>query len=601
VRRNVSWLLALWLGLVIPAPANAQVGTAVDLPATGQWIDTGIDVEKGDSLGVIAAAPLTGRIGTVRFAVSAKCVAPATGRLFLRINRSGYSGASTTVRVSISHTASTLQASSTAPFVPLPNVVGMRFPAAARSLKALGLAARREKRASSRPAGVVVDQSPEAGVDTREVRVVTLAVSDGSLAESSAPPSRTPRPVAATAKPVESEPIPLPNYVGMRFAAAARAVRDFGLAARRQTRGSGHPKGMVVAQSPAPGVDARKVKAVILAVSDGSLAQTAIAPRTTPPPRRATPAAAPTETHAPIAAAPAAPASAASVPPRETRTSPPAKRPTPAPTRAAAPTPTAASTSSSVAGVQTPKTAAPRPTARPRVRASAAPRSSAKAPAAIAVPPVVGFTQQAAASAVARSSLRAVYRGAEPSNLAPGRVTRTDPVAGATLSRGALVGYWVASGENGVPNVLGRSLDDAKALLQKSGFRLGSVVAHGGAAEPVAAQDPMAGALAPVDSAVNVTTGSPPRGWTWWLLAAGALLVLAALGFSIGNRMRASRRTSRLLTIHSSVELDGPTNFDGDVAMAGPATHLRASVEDGETTFEQSDDIIMREERDGGA
>ncbi len=103
----------------------------------------------------------------------------------------------------------------------------------------------------------------------------------------------------------------------------------------------------------------------------------------------------------------------------------------------------------------------------------------------------------------------------------------------------------------------------------------------------------------PVDSAVSVTTGERRGGWTWWLLAAGAFLVVAALGFSTGTRMRLARMTSRLIRVQSSLDVDGPVAFEGDIQMAGPATHIRANVEDGETFFEDGGDIIKREEHDG--
>ena len=454
--------------------------------------------------------------------------------------------------------------------VPLPNYVGMRFPAAARSLKGLGLTTRREKRASSRPAGVIVDQSPEAGVDARTTGVVTLGVSDGSLI------------AGATAKPVKSEPIPLPNYVGMRFPAAARALTEFGLPAHRQMRPSRRPAGLVLAQSPLPGVDARYVKAVTLAVSDGSLAQ-----RTPEPAPVAIHT--PTVAHAPVAVR----TPAVEHTPAAART--PAAR-TPAPAR----TPLRSASAARVP--RSPRTPTPpRATARPSTRVTHAASPSAGTLATVLVPSVVGAEQQAAASTVRRSSLRAIYRGAEPSSLAAGRVTRTDPAPGTRLSRGALVGYWVASGANGVPNVLGRSLDDAKAVLEKDGFRLGSVTAHASASAPVTEQAPLAGVLAPVGSEVSVTIGIRGQGWAWWLLAAGALLVIGALGVSIGNGMRRARMTSRALTIHPSLDVDGPVSFDGEATRVGPATHIRASVEDGEASFEGDGEIMMREERDVGS
>jgi PASTA domain len=162
----------------------------------------------------------------------------------------------------------------------------------------------------------------------------------------------------------------------------------------------------------------------------------------------------------------------------------------------------------------------------------------------VSVPSVVGLTQQDAATTVARNNLRAVYRGAEPSRLPQGRVTRTDPAAGARLNPGALVGFWLANGE-------------------------------------------------------NVSVGGSGSGWIVWLGVAGLVVAVVVLGgLAITGKMRLARTTAHALTIQPSLELDGPVSFEGDVTMAGPATHLRASLEDGEASFEERGPVIERKEHD---
>lgn len=206
------------------------------------------------------------------------------------------------------------------------------------------------------------------------------------------------------------------------------------------------------------------------------------------------------------------------------------------------------------------------------------------------------------AATIVRDRLRASYRGKETSRFPEGQITRTDPPAGARLARGSLVGYWVASGENAVPNLQGLSSDDASTLLQKNGFRLGAIVGHGVADERVQKQDPAPGTLARVNSAVNITLGTTltstaKNRWTWLLIAAGLLVVLLAI--PIGNGIRIARITRSVLSIRPSLDLSGPTTFEEDVSFAGPAAHLQASIEDGGTSFEGTDDIIVREEHDG--
>jgi hypothetical protein len=167
-----------------------------------------------------------------------------------------------------------------------------------------------------------------------------------------------------------------------------------------------------------------------------------------------------------------------------------------------------------------------------------------------------------------------------------------------------LVGYWLASGQNIVPNVQGLSSDDASSLLQKNGFRLGAIVGHGVADERVQKQDPTQGALALLNSAVNITLGTTTtsaaknRWWIWLFVAAAALIVVLP-AIPIANGARLARITRRVLTIKPSIDLSGPVVFDGDISFAGPAAHLQATIEDGGTAFEGGDDIILREERNG--
>lgn len=538
MRWKVVLLSTAWLGLLVLVPAFAQVRTAVDLPATGEWVDTGIDVRKGDSLGVVisvrrararakpqvtyspggtpgsetlqsappqsaptqsapppAPPTLTGRIGEVTFAVSAKCVAPATGRLFLRATSAGASGsAAGTVRVSISHVPRALPTTNAPVKTVLPNLVGMRFAAAARSLKKFNLVARRQNVSSSRPAGEVLEQSPAPGVDIDAVKGVVLTVSGGTPAETNTAP---PQPQTAPSAGIVATPAP-PGR-GVLLPPRPRTT---------PTAGYVTPRPRPTATSPAP---------------PASVAQISAAPVRTPRPIRTSPAPRYSSTAAPVST----PAAASAKPARSQ----------PATPQPATPQPTGAS----------PRTAAPPTTTAPASPpATSPPPSPTVAAPTVAVPLVVGLAQQDAVSTVARSKLRAVYRGEEPSRFAQGRVTRTDPPAGARLNPGALVGYWLSSGE-------------------------------------------------------NVSVGAPSNGWVVWLVAAGLAVVAVLAGFTLNGRMRLARTTTHLLTIHPSLELDGPVSFAGDVAPAGPATHLQASLEDGEASFEEPGVAIERKEQDGRA
>lgn len=467
----------------------------------------------------------------------------------MRVNVRGtnYDNTVAAVRASIYYVA---KASPQPSLVPLPNFVGIKFRAAAKSLARLGLASQRETLASDRPAGEIVRQRPEPGVDVRTIKIVSLSVSNGSL------PS------------VGAEPPRMPNLVGRSSGDARRAVGS-----SRPIKPifiSGHsdfPAGQVYRQSPAPGVDLRTVSAIEIYVSTG------------PPP--AAPTATPFQRPRPT--------------PRPTST--PRENPTAAPTRTARPRPTAPSTPvpRPTPPASRPPTASPA-AASPTISASVAPTKPVAPPRIAAVPQVVGFSQRDAVATIDRSNFHSVNRGEEPSRLARGQVTRTDPVAGSALKSGALVGYWVADGTNVVPDLIGRSSAAAATTLQESGFRLSAGVHQSDAGERVTGQEPAAGSLAPVGSAVTITAGKRNAVWMFVLIPTGLLLMF--VGGLVVQRARLARITRSLLAIHPSVDLDGPTQFSGDIRSAGPTVNLRASLEPGALSTEGDFPVVRHEVRD---
>ncbi len=514
--------------------------------------------ETGSYLETRSRAPavvLVGRIGKAPFKVGTayQGEAAASGELFLRVNvRAGsYDNNVAAVRAGIYHVS---KASPQPSAIPLPNFVGTRFRAAAKTLARLGLATQRQTLASDHPAGEIVRQRPEPGVDIRTLNLVILEVSSG-LASGG---TETPR---------------MPNLVGRSRGYAQKAV---GAAAPiKPTFMSGFsdvPAGQVYRQVPAPGVDLRTVRAIEIYVSSGPppIAPTAIPPpRPRPPSRPSTPR--PTATPRPT------PTSRPTPTVRPKATHPPVS-PAPRPPASPAPRPTASS--HAVAATAAASVAPTKPVATPRVAA---------------VPMVVGYSQRDAVATVERSNLRSVNRGAEPSRLVRGQVTRTDPVAGSALKTGSLVGYWVADGTNAVPDLSGQSSTEAGTILRESGFRLGTIVHQSDADQRVTHQDPVAGTSALVGSAVTITVGKRNAAWVVVLIPAG--LLLALLGGFVVQRARLARTTRSLLSIHPSVDFDGPTEFSSDIRSAGPTVGLQASVEPGELSIQGDVPIVRHEVR----
>ncbi|WP_162372536.1 PASTA domain-containing protein [Pseudoxanthomonas sangjuensis] len=124
----------------------------------------------------------------------------------------------------------------------------------------------------------------------------------------------------------------------------------------------------------------------------------------------------------------------------------------------------------------------------------------------VAVPDVAGMPGAIAARELMRSRLRPGRAGEEPSRLAKGLATRTDPAADAQVASGSGVRYWVASGRNVVPRVDGMTPTQASDELARSGFRLGNQTVGEEAATPgrILRQAPTEGSVQPLGTAVDV-------------------------------------------------------------------------------------------------
>jgi serine/threonine-protein kinase len=112
-------------------------------------------------------------------------------------------------------------------------------------------------------------------------------------------------------------------------------------------------------------------------------------------------------------------------------------------------------------------------------------------------PNLSGMTPSVATAVLAREVLIGRKRRAASSSTPKGQVFRQQPAAGATVTRGDTVTFWVSSGPPivVVPDVVGRSSGDAKAALEAEGFvaTVDLVAGWGTFPGDVVAQDPVAG------------------------------------------------------------------------------------------------------------
>ncbi|GEM_PF-330324 len=131
---------------------------------------------------------------------------------------------------------------------------------------------------------------------------------------------------------------------------------------------------------------------------------------------------------------------------------------------------------------------------------------------AVAVPNVVGTTVEAAKRILLASGLDLGSVGKQRVSGRAGRILNQNPRAGSRVARGSRVNIVVAVAPAGraVPSVIGYSLDEARRILEREGFRTGSLSrtdpGPGGAENnTVLSQDPAAGTHRSANSPVNLT------------------------------------------------------------------------------------------------
>jgi eukaryotic-like serine/threonine-protein kinase len=127
---------------------------------------------------------------------------------------------------------------------------------------------------------------------------------------------------------------------------------------------------------------------------------------------------------------------------------------------------------------------------------------------------LVGMGQTAATSELESRGLK-VSAVQLASGKEPGTVLRVSPPGGQQVNTGSTVKLFISKGQDTktVPKITDMTLDDARALLAQHGLTLGDQTEKNdlAVAGTVIAQDPAAGAVAAVDSPVNVTVSKGPK------------------------------------------------------------------------------------------
>ncbi|MGH2597234.1 MAG: Stk1 family PASTA domain-containing Ser/Thr kinase [Actinomycetota bacterium] len=132
----------------------------------------------------------------------------------------------------------------------------------------------------------------------------------------------------------------------------------------------------------------------------------------------------------------------------------------------------------------------------------------------VSVPPVVGFTQDRATSALTDLHLLVTVKPQVSDTVKPGRVIDQDPVAGTTVNPGSTVTIFVAKAPpaSTVPTFMGLSLADAQALALQNHLTL---VPTDGVSTTVAvgsiiSQDTPPGTQVPAGTSIQVVVSAPP-------------------------------------------------------------------------------------------
>ena len=131
----------------------------------------------------------------------------------------------------------------------------------------------------------------------------------------------------------------------------------------------------------------------------------------------------------------------------------------------------------------------------------------------VAVPQVVGLTLKSAQGRLQKAGLQSTQREENSTDVAKGRVISASPSEGEKVDKGSSVSLVVSSGPEqvAVPDVTGKSFDEAQSTLQAAGFKVTRTDKESDK-DPgtVLSQNPKAGTQADSGSAVALTVAKEP-------------------------------------------------------------------------------------------
>ena len=193
------------------------------------------------------------------------------------------------------------------------------------------------------------------------------------------------------------------------------------------------------------------------------------------------------------------------------------------------------------------------------------------------VPNVVDKSREDAERLLQELTFKPQKAGEDPSPRARGTVLRTEPQAGVEHDVDGNVRYWIASGMNAVPPLIGKTEDEARNEAERAGFILanGSYVYSPSKPDRVAEQSLPANSLVELGASITVQLGSavPPVPDVVGMTPDEATATLAAVGMTVAplNKrygLTGNGRISGQLPAAGTVLPSGPVQVTLTIASA---------------------------------